>query len=168
MRTLYRILCVEKDATATEIKRAYRAIARDNHPDLANQRGWSRAEIKKRAQVFKDASTANEILTNKAKRASYDRDLDALRWSFLAQRRGRERPRQSAKPDLDPQPFDGINVEDVAAAVQTQAQHRRQLRIEAGREQYKGRQAAFREAVEKLTEEMLAEVLLGTMDDLGL
>ena len=168
MRTLYRILGIEKDASPRDIKRAFRAIARDNHPDYAHQRGWSAAEAKKRAAVYREATAANEILSKVNKRAAYDRELDAIRWSFMARQRARRRPRQSARPDLDPQPFDGINVEDVASMVTEQANQQRQLRIEAGRDEYQTRKQAFRDAVEKMTQDLMAEVMLAQMDALGL
>ncbi len=167
MKTLYRILGIEKDATAREVKAAFRAIARDNHPDRAQARGWSKREAAEREQTFKKAQAAYAVLADPKQRQGYDSTLDAIRWSFLAARRGHKRPKQRARPDPAP-PFDGINVEDVTAAVTSQAHRRRQLRLEEGRRTYQTKQAAFRAAVEKATEELLAEVMLAQMGEMGL
>ena len=61
----YKVLGVDKKASAEEIKKAFRKIARDNHPD-ANP-GDKAAEAR-----FKEASEANTILSNPEKRKEYD------------------------------------------------------------------------------------------------
>ena len=61
----YKILGVSKGATADEIKKAFRKIARDNHPD--QNPGDKAAETR-----FKEASEANSILSDVDKRKEYD------------------------------------------------------------------------------------------------
>jgi molecular chaperone DnaJ len=61
----YKVLGVSKDATPEEIKKAYRKLARDNHPD--QNPGNAAAE-----QRFKEISEANDVLSNTAKRKEYD------------------------------------------------------------------------------------------------
>ena len=61
----YKTLGVKKNATADEIKKAYRKLARKHHPDV-NQ-GDKAAEEK-----FKDINEANEVLSDEEKRAKYD------------------------------------------------------------------------------------------------
>jgi len=61
----YKILGVSKDAKPEEIKKAFRKIARDNHPD--QHPGDARAEAR-----FKEASEANSVLSDPKKRAEYD------------------------------------------------------------------------------------------------
>ena len=61
----YKILGVEKTATAQEIKKAYRKLALKYHPDHNN--GDKDAEEK-----FKKVSEAYEVLSNDEKRAKYD------------------------------------------------------------------------------------------------
>lgn len=61
----YKILGVPKDASAADIKKAFRKIARENHPD--QNPGDKKAEAR-----FKDASEANSVLSDPAKRKEYD------------------------------------------------------------------------------------------------
>jgi len=61
----YKTLGVSPDATAKEITKAYRKLARDNHPDT--HPGDTAAE-----ERFKEASTAYDVLGDATKRAEYD------------------------------------------------------------------------------------------------
>lgn len=61
----YKVLGVSKNASSDEIKKAFRKIARDNHPD--QNPGDKRAETR-----FKEASEANTILSDAEKRKEYD------------------------------------------------------------------------------------------------
>ncbi|WP_055602965.1 molecular chaperone DnaJ [Streptomyces aureus] len=61
----YKVLGVPKDATEAEIKKAYRKLARENHPD-ANKND-AKAE-----ERFKEISEANDILGDPKKRKEYD------------------------------------------------------------------------------------------------
>ena len=65
-RDYYEVLGVSKNATADEIKKAYRKLAMQYHPD--RNPGDKEAEEK-----FKEAAEAYEILSNDEKRAKYDR-----------------------------------------------------------------------------------------------
>jgi molecular chaperone DnaJ len=62
----YDILGVAPDASGEEIKRAYRALARQHHPDVAHDK--SKAEHR-----FKEINEAYEVLSDPNKRAQYDR-----------------------------------------------------------------------------------------------
>ncbi len=64
-RDYYEILGVDKDATNEDIKKNYRRLARQYHPDL--NPGNKAAEDK-----FKDIGEAYEVLSDTAKRAQYD------------------------------------------------------------------------------------------------
>src|SRR4026209_15751 len=65
-RDYYEILGIGKTAAADEIKKAYRKVAMQYHPD--RNPGDKSAEEK-----FKEAAEAYEILSDKDKRAQYDR-----------------------------------------------------------------------------------------------
>ncbi len=75
----YSVLGVQKDASAADIKKAYRRIAKDCHPDL--KPGDAKAEAK-----FKAAAAAYDLLKDPETRARYDNgEIDAS---------GQERPQQ--------------------------------------------------------------------------
>lgn len=63
-RDYYEVLGLKKDATEAEIKRAYRKLAAQYHPDVNHEPD---AEVK-----FKEINEANEVLSDADKRARYD------------------------------------------------------------------------------------------------
>src|SRR4051812_11233781 len=60
----YKLMGVERDAKAEDIKRAYRRLARKYHPDVSKE---PNAEAR-----FKDLQEAYEVLKDPEKRAAYD------------------------------------------------------------------------------------------------
>lgn len=60
----YKLLGVARGASADEIKKAYRRLARKYHPDVSKEAG---AEEK-----FKDINEAHDVLSDPQKRAAYD------------------------------------------------------------------------------------------------
>jgi curved DNA-binding protein len=64
-RSYYDILGVARDATEDEIRKAYRSLARKNHPDV--NPNDPNAESR-----FKDINEAYSVLSDKKKRADYD------------------------------------------------------------------------------------------------
>lgn len=65
-RDYYEILGVSKDADATAIKKAYRKMALQYHPDR-------NPDNKEAEEKFKEAAEAYEVLSDEQKRARYDR-----------------------------------------------------------------------------------------------
>ena len=63
-RDYYEVLGVAKDASEDEIKRAYRQIAKKNHPDVNPS--------KEAEAIFKEASEAYAVLSDPEKRRQYD------------------------------------------------------------------------------------------------
>lgn len=66
----YKILGVDKSASKDEIKKAYRKLAIQYHPD--KQQGKSDKEKKEAEDKFKEIAEANEVLSDDKKRAEYD------------------------------------------------------------------------------------------------
>lgn len=63
-RDYYEVLGVSKDASPEEIKKAYRKMARQYHPDVNKESDAS--------DKFKEAKDAYEVLSDNQKRAQYD------------------------------------------------------------------------------------------------
>jgi DnaJ-class molecular chaperone len=84
--TPYEVLGVKRDASADDIRKAYRKLAKQLHPDL--NPGKPEAEAR-----FKAVTAANDILSDAEKRARYDRgEIDES---------GAERPRYSYRPHAE-------------------------------------------------------------------
>ncbi len=64
-KNLYHVLGISKDASESEIKSAYRKLARKYHPDLNKDNAEA-------AEKFKEISCAYDILGDKDKRKKYD------------------------------------------------------------------------------------------------
>src|SRR3954470_464941 len=71
MRDPYEVLGVKRDASADDIKKAYRPLGQKLHPDL--NPGNAKA-----ASEFKEVSAANDLLSDPDKKARFDRgEIDA-------------------------------------------------------------------------------------------
>ncbi len=71
----YKTLGLNSSATADEIRRAYRILARRYHPDVNPEKGSD--------ERFKEISQAYEILSNQDKRAKFDLELEGYQRSRL-------------------------------------------------------------------------------------
>lgn len=69
-KSLYKTLEISENASEAEIKKAYRKLARQYHPDVNKDKG---AEDK-----FKEINAAYEILSDKEKKAQYDHVGDGM------------------------------------------------------------------------------------------
>ena len=63
-RDYYEVLGVERTASADDVQKAYRKLARKYHPDINKSKG---AEDR-----FKEINEANEVLSDAQKRQRYD------------------------------------------------------------------------------------------------
>jgi molecular chaperone DnaJ len=80
----YRILGVPRTASVSAIRRAFRRLAKQYHPDMGPSSG---------AEVFREIQAAYETLTDAERRRRHDEDLgrrerqrgrlEALAWSFV-------------------------------------------------------------------------------------
>src|SRR5947208_10009051 len=103
-QTPYEVLGVKPTATADEIRKAYRKLAKQFHPDL--NPGKPAAEAR-----FKAVAAAYDLLSDPEKRARYDRgEIDES---------GAERPRYSYRPHAEGaqgwkyQPEGEIDIDDL-------------------------------------------------------
>ncbi len=86
---LYSVLGVRRDASEDEIKKRYRQLAKELHPDL----NPDKPDV---AERFKEVSAAYDILSDPEKRGRYDRgEIDAT---------GQERPQQRFYRDFAEDP----------------------------------------------------------------
>ncbi len=67
-KNLYTLLGIPNTATLEEIKRAYRKIAKQFHPDI-------NPNNKEAEEKFKEATAAYEVLSDTTKRTAYDNQL---------------------------------------------------------------------------------------------
>jgi len=103
-QTPYEVLGVKADASADDIRKAYRKLAKEFHPDL--NPGKPAAEAR-----FKAVTAAYDILSDPEKRGRYDRgEIDES---------GAERPRYSYRPHAEGgqgwkyQPQGEMDIEDL-------------------------------------------------------
>src|SRR5579864_6342132 len=103
-QTPYEVLGVKPDASTDDIRKAFRKLAKELHPDI--NPGKPEAEMR-----FKQVSAAHDLLSDADKRARYDRgEIDET---------GAERPRYSYRPHAEGaqgwkyQPNGEMNPEDL-------------------------------------------------------
>lgn len=112
----YDALGLSKDATADDIKKAYRKIARINHPDLNPDNPAAEAR-------FKDAGRAHDLLKDPEQRRRFDAgEIDATgaeqapRGYYRDEARRPENPYTQSRPASGGDPFhQGFNADDFFA-----------------------------------------------------
>ena len=99
MKSPYEILGVAKSASADDIRKAYRALAKKLHPDL--NPGDKKAE-----ERFKEIASANDLLSDNTKRAKFDAgeiDATGAETSEARQRQYyRDHPQTQQQPQGNP------------------------------------------------------------------
>ena len=63
----YQTLGLDKKATDADVKKAYRNLAREHHPDMVKEEDKSQAEKR-----FKEINEAYQVLSDPQKRKMYD------------------------------------------------------------------------------------------------
>ena len=99
MKDPYAILGVRKDASAAELKAAYRRLARQRHPDADPGNPWAEDE-------FKELAAAYDLLSDPGRRAGFDRAQQGFQAARTKRRPepaakespGRESPRREPPP----------------------------------------------------------------------
>ena len=108
MKNLYEVLGVAKDADQAAIRKAFRRLARQCHPDICKDPD---AESR-----FKEINSAYEVLSDEQRRAWYDEFGDtSLRTGFDPEAARRF---HTASAGTGPDPFSGgVDVEDLFASL---------------------------------------------------
>lgn len=121
MKDLYNTLGVQRNASAADIKKAYRKLAKELHPDL-------HPGDEKIAERFKEASAAYAILGDQKNRQRYDRgEIDesgAERGfgGFGGRRQAYERAGAGGFGGFN---FEGVNAEDIFSDIFSSSRRRR-------------------------------------------
>ncbi len=151
----YRVLDVPRDASAEDIRRAYRRLARRYHPDVSQE-----IEAEER---FKEINEAHEVLGDPAKRAAYD---------LL----GDYRPGQDFQPPpewdrrfhtggIDPRDLGDVDISDLLSRVFRSSRGGAGDRLRGGRGQWGRRHARDIETSAVLT---LEEAYHGVRRSVGI
>ena len=89
--TYYEILGVDKNATAKEIKKAYRRLAKKWHPDL------NQDNLEVAGKKMREINVAYDTLSNEVSRIDYDKKLDAEAAKSAKKSARQEAPKTSQK-----------------------------------------------------------------------
>eukprot|EP00758_Cryptobia_borreli_P003140 Tbor_TRINITY_DN3554_c0_g1::TRINITY_DN3554_c0_g1_i2::g.2867::m.2867/K09523/DNAJC3; DnaJ homolog subfamily C member 3 len=74
----YKMLGVKKSASETQIRRAYRKLARLHHPDQYASQDLEPKERERKNKLFRDLNEAKEVLLDNDKRRRYDAGEDVM------------------------------------------------------------------------------------------
>ncbi|KAI0367037.1 DnaJ-domain-containing protein [Pilatotrama ljubarskyi] len=173
-RTLYDILSIPQNATADEVRKAYKLRALETHPDKLPP-GADEEEIEAAEAEFRDVRTAFEVLSDPAKRKAYDNGLNYVRRrrfnaDEVQARLARERAEWQRQAELRHQERMRVLREEILASQKryqdtlAQAELRYQERMKGLEEQLRLNREAERAADVKsgetytLTDELLSDL----------
>src|SRR5215467_1368375 len=92
-RDYYHVLGVDRSASEAEVKKAFRKLARELHPDV-------NAHDPEAEEKFKEAAEAYEVLSDAERRSTYDRfGHEGLRSGGGGRHRGPGRARAGGRAD---------------------------------------------------------------------
>ncbi len=101
----YQVLGLPRTASQDDIKRAYRKLARQYHPDVSREADAG--------QRFKDVNEAHDVLKDEKKRALYDRHGET--WRAVAEGRSPPGESEHVREDFDAAGFDAGEFKDVGS-----------------------------------------------------
>lgn len=154
----YEVLGVTPQTDAATIKATFRAIARENHPDLANARRWPPAEAARREKKLKQAAMAYSILSTPKFRAAYERErYQEARYKAQSARRhwNPKAPKTSGVPAR----WDGFNFEDMRGSSQRRAPAPRPKKPRQLQPDWRSFRELAAEAAERIICEMIMDML---------
>lgn len=96
----YKVLGVSKDATTEDIKKAYRKLARQHHPDL-------NPDNPEAVKLFQQINEAHEVLSDPEKRKKYDQY--GKDWKHAEQFEEARKQQQASGAHAGSNPFGGEN-----------------------------------------------------------
>jgi tetratricopeptide (TPR) repeat protein len=102
--TYYEVLGLTPSATAEEIKKRYRELARQYHPDVAH--------TPDAADKFKAINEANSILSDPQRRATYDAELRLKEARQRKSASGQETYRTSSRPAANASPSSSPSAQE--------------------------------------------------------
>ncbi|MBZ0204866.1 MAG: J domain-containing protein [Flavobacteriales bacterium] len=109
----YKTLGVERTATAEQIKKAYRKLARKHHPDL-------NPNDKEAHKRFQQINEANEVLSDPESRKKYDKYGDQWKHADQIEAAQRERASAGGGPFRGGEPFGGGSFQGFGGGGQEQ------------------------------------------------
>ncbi|PIL24998.1 transporter [Ganoderma sinense ZZ0214-1] len=173
-RNLYDILGIPQNATADDIRKAYKLKALETHPDKLAP-GSEEEEIAAAESKFRDVRTAFDVLSDPAKRKAYDNGLNFIRRRVnpddVQAKLARERAEWQRQAELRHQERMRVLHQEILASqkryqdTKAQAELRYQEKMKAMEEQlqvnHKAEVAAAEEKPEEaytLADEMLSDL----------
>ncbi|TBU30678.1 DnaJ-domain-containing protein [Dichomitus squalens] len=156
---LYDILGVSQNATADDIRKAYKLKALETHPDKLGP-GADEKEVAAAEAKFRDVRTAFDVLSDPAKRKAYDNGLNFIRRRIIVNpdevqaRLARERAEWQRQAELRHQERMRVLREEILASqkryqdTKAQAELRYQEKMKAMEEQLQINREAEVAAVE--------------------